>query len=109
MDVDGIEKRLGGPWLAGWEGEVDAAALAQTRALLDETAQRLIALAPDPTQEAFQAAFDRAVRALNVLDERHGYFIMTIEREDLAECLWALADLVGLDYDPEDLLAERDW
>jgi hypothetical protein len=74
---------------------------ASVRRLIDD----LIALGPQPTEEAARLAVDECVRRFNDLDDG---WICTIEREDIYEQIGRVVDACGFDCQ-EDWLDEREW
>jgi hypothetical protein len=74
---------------------------ASVRRLIDD----LIALGPQPTEEAVRRAVDACVRRFNDIDDG---WICTIEREDIYDQVGRVVDACGFDCQ-EDWLDERDW
>ncbi len=110
MDVDGLRAFRSEVPFHSWEGEVDDAHIAASRESIARLIDELLALGEEAEDAAIEGAIRAAVQRFNELDESDdGPWIMTIEAEDIAEVLWRIADLTGLDYDDEDLLSDRDW
>jgi hypothetical protein len=65
----------------------------------------LLALSPEPAEEAARLAVDECVRRFNTLNDA---WIGTIEREDIYEQIGIIVTACGFDYQ-EDWLDERDW
>jgi len=95
------EQRL----LGGWDEFVSPERIAASEVSLRHLVDDLLALGPDPTEEAARRAVDECVRRFNALDDG---WICTIEREDIYEQIGRIVDLCGFECD-EDWLAERDW
>ena len=89
----------------GWDEFVSpervAASEANVRRLIDD----LLALGPQPTEEAARRAVDDCVRRFNDLDDG---WICTIEREDIHEQIGKVVEACGFECE-EDWLQEREW
>jgi hypothetical protein len=92
-----------------WTGYVEPTALRGARRIIRETIDTLIELGPDAPEPARLDEINRCVERFNELDEDEGGFIETIEREDIGELVWEIAELVGLDDYGEELIGGRDW
>ena len=95
----------------GWEGYVDEEAVEDSRAVYNETLQSLVDLGPEPDKERVLAVLGQYVEAFNALDEKYGYFIETIAREDICDTVAEMAKACGLpDVGCDELPGEgRDW
>ena len=71
------------------------------RELIDD----LIGLGPSPDEKGARDAVAKCVCRFNELDDG---WIMTIEREDLAEAICDMVELAGFECD-EDWLDDREW
>ncbi|WP_020470039.1 hypothetical protein [Zavarzinella formosa] len=94
-----LEKLKKATFFSNWNGAVPAAAIRESRKLIREAVEALIALGPKPTKKLSQAIVRRCVEGFNGLDEKHE-FITTIEREDIIEQIDEALRVAGLkDYD----------
>jgi hypothetical protein len=110
MDTSGLREYRERDHFSEWEGHVPDHHIAASRTLITHLVDEVLALGAAPPEGSVEAAVDRAVLAFNELDEGEGGpWIMTIEAEALAEALWEIADLAGIEYDEEELIGSRDW
>lgn len=108
MDIAGLQAFRERAHFDEWEGYVDPVHVTASRAVLASLVDEVLALGDPLPALRVEAAVARAVESFNALDAESGW-IMTIEREAIADALCEVADLAGIDYDPEELLADRDW
>jgi len=90
----------------GWETFVDSDALRASRAAVRETINTLLALGPDAAAPLKMNLLHGLIEQFNAIDDG---WISTIEREDICELVYELADLVGLEDYEEALTSRRDW
>ena len=95
------DQRFFGSWTGFVSPERTAASEASIRHLIDD----LLALAPNPTEEAIRRAVNDCVRRFNALDDG---WICTIEREDIFEQVGRVANAYGFKCE-EVWLGEREW
>ncbi|TDL67657.1 hypothetical protein [Paenibacillus] len=77
---------------------------------LDTYLHQLIALQETQDSERMMKAVEEVVLRFNEMNEVNGYFIETVEREELADFLDKVARLAGLDIQDEDITEEwREW
>ncbi len=108
MDIEGLRAFRERGHFDEWEGEVDPVHVTASRAVIASLVDEVLALGDPPPGLQVEAAIARAVESFNALDAPSGW-IMTLEREAIVDVLCAVADLAGIDYDPEELVADRDW
>jgi len=89
-----------------WSMIAPAAGVAETRQSIDEAIGRLIAMGKKPPRKQILAEIKRLIQQWNKVNEKHGRFMQTIERDALTTHLADLLIVVGLDDDPV-LLFER--
>ena len=94
-----------------WANYVDEEAVEDSRAVHNETLQSLVDLGPEPDKERVLAILGQYVEAFNALDEKYGYFIETVAREDICDMVAEMAEACGLtDVGCDELPGEgRDW
>jgi hypothetical protein len=104
-DIAALQRLRAERFFGGWDGfiapEHVEASEASVRRLIDD----LIALGPNPTEEAARRAVDTCVRRFNDLDDG---WICTIEREDICEQFGRVVGACGFDCQ-EEWLHEREW
>lgn len=77
---------------------------------LDTYLHQLIALQETKDSERMMKAVEEVVLRFNEMNEANGYFIETMEREELADFIDKAARLAGLDIQDEDITEEwREW
>lgn len=104
-----FSKLLDDAKLRDWRGAVPKKAADEVRDLLRKVIQKIADTKSKNRRALTIAAVEECVRELNRIDEKHGPFICTIEREDLCDVLCSLLELAGVDS-PEDIIDEqRDW
>lgn len=103
-----LQKRMA---FEGWEGHVDEEAIADSRAVYNETLHSLVDLGPEPDRERVLVILGQYVEAFNALDEKYGYFIETIAREDICDTVAEMAESCGLpNVGCDEIPGEgRDW
>jgi hypothetical protein len=110
MDTSGLQRFRERAHFSEWEGDVPESRVSASRAVIARLVDEVLALGAGAPDASVEAAIDRAVVAFKDLDESDGGpWIMTIEREDIVEVLWEIADLAGIEYDEEELVGSRDW
>jgi hypothetical protein len=95
-----------------WEGFVDSRIIEESRRVYRETIESLLGLEDNASAAERIEILERYVERFNELDRIHGYFIYTIEREDICEHFGQIADVLGLDgiRECDDLPnVGRDW
>jgi hypothetical protein len=105
VDRAALEQLRGQRFFEGWDEFVGPERVAASEASLRRLIDDLLALGPEPSEEAARAAVDECVRRFNTLDDG---WICTIEREDIYEQIGRVVDSCGFECD-EDWLGERDW
>jgi hypothetical protein len=95
-------------FFAGWEGYVTPAAIHESRQIIRDTIDGLIALGSKPTKKLAVPILRQCIERFNRLDEKR-HFICTIEREGICDHFYEVirvAKLKGCDD-----LADRwrDW
>jgi len=96
-------------WFAHWRPYVSAALVKESRAILVETIDALIALGSEPTVRARIRILRACIYRFNVLDDQNNHFIATIEREDICEAFDEIVYACGL-HECKDLADRwRDW
>lgn len=105
FDIEALQRMRKQRFFDSWDEFISRerveASEASVRRLIDD----LIALGPQPTEDAARRAVDECVRRLNDIDDG---WICTIEREDIYEQVGRVVDACGFDCQ-EDWLHERDW
>ena len=77
---------------------------------LDTYLHQLIALQETQDSERMMKAVEEVVLRFNEMNEANGYFIETMEREELADFIDKAARLAGLGIQDEDITEEwREW
>lgn len=104
-DIAALKRRRQEPLFAEWAGHVPDEHIEGATLTLRELIDDVIALGPNPDEQAARAAVDKCVRRLNDLDDG---WVTTIEREDLCEAIYQVVDLAGFEGD-EDWVDEREW
>jgi hypothetical protein len=95
--------------LRGWRGGVPKKAANEARDLLRMAIQKVAERRSGDLGTIAVAAVQECVNELNRVEEKHGPFISTLEREDLCNILCSLLDLSGVSS-PEEIIDEiRDW
>jgi hypothetical protein len=92
-------------FFAGWDEFVSPALIAESEATVRRLVDDLLALGPEPTEEAVRRAVDQCVRQFNALDDG---WICTTDREEICEQIGRVVESCGFECE-EDWLAERDW
>lgn len=78
--------------------------------VLDNFLNQLIALQETKHPEHIMKAVEEVVLRFNEMNEANGYFIETMEREELADFIDKATRLAGLDIQDEDITEEwREW
>jgi hypothetical protein len=80
-----------------WLKIAPAAGVAETRQSIDEAIGRLIALGKSPSRKNILAEIKRLVQQWNKINQKHGQFMQTIERDTLVTHLADLLIVFGLD------------
>jgi hypothetical protein len=93
---------------AGWSEYTDPIALRESRRIIRETIDALIALGPDAPEPACLDEIDHCVERFNFLDE-DDQFIDSFERDDICGLLERIGAFVGLDDYGERPFGARDW
>ena len=101
-------------WAQSGPGQYTAEACASFVSVFDKLIEELAALGEQAPEKQKIAAFQRAVEALNALNEEDESLIETGEREDLCELCNVVAEAAGVDPskygDGEGPASEwRDW
>ncbi|PQP82703.1 hypothetical protein C0Q44_14955 [Paenibacillus sp. PCH8] len=78
---------------------------------LDTFLHQLIALEESKHPERIMKAVEEVVTTFNEMNEANGYFIETMEREELADFIDKAARLVGLEIEEDEDITEewREW
>ncbi|MDQ0721943.1 hypothetical protein QF049_003204 [Paenibacillus sp. W4I10] len=78
---------------------------------LDTYLHQLIALQETKDSERMMKAVEEVVVRFNEMNEANGYFIETMEREELADFIDKAARLTGLDIEEDEDITEewREW
>src|SRR5262245_3484778 len=92
-------------FFADWDEFVSPEHVAESEAAVRRLVDELLALGPEPSEEAARRAVDECVRRFNALDDD---WIFTIEREDIYEQICRVVESCGFECE-EDWLSERDW
>ena len=105
-DLDALQERRGREPFRVWEdGPVTAERVAAANAAYHQLLGDFIAFGPSPAEADARAAVDACVRRFNALDDG---WIMTIERDDIAEILWDVIERAGFEGEAN-WLDEREW
>jgi hypothetical protein len=99
------------PLFRSWEGSVPRPGVKASRQLFMDAIDSLAALGRKPNRGDAVPILRRLIEGFNDLDERHGHFIETMEREDICEQFYRLAHVAGVEtYGKSDLADKwRDW
>jgi hypothetical protein len=89
----------------GWQEFVTPECIEASEASIRRLIDDLLALGPEPTEEATRRAVAACVRRFNALDDG---WIFTTEREDIYERIGRAVAACGFDCQ-EDWLDEREW
>ena len=106
MSYDTFRQR---PLFQEWEGQVPGEMIAASRKIMLDTAGKLEALGPEPDREQARGLLRDCIVAFNQLDEANDHWITTLEREDICACFDQLAELAGVEDEPELADEWRDW
>jgi hypothetical protein len=92
-----------------WKTSPSKKAIRGSREIMQETVAKLLELGPKAAEAARMAALKACIERFNEFDAELGYFIETIEREDICEEFEAIVHACGLG-EHEDLADEwREW
>ena len=70
---------------------------------------QLEALGPRPDRRKARAILKECIETFNELDEENDHWIETVEREDICDVFYQLADLAGFGDESELADEWRDW
>jgi len=103
-----LPKMLKEPVFANWSGRWPPRVVREARRIFRDATRELIALQEKGTKRQRTAVLKRIVSQLNALDDKEGC-IETVEREQIVARIEALAELVGISNEDEQLTGHRDW
>ncbi|HEY2587451.1 MAG TPA: hypothetical protein VGI81_17025 [Tepidisphaeraceae bacterium] len=104
-DLAALKQRRERPPFQGWKGSVPDEKIAAAVNIINRLIGQVIALGNEPDEDDVRTAVSECVTRFNDLDDG---WIMTIEREDIAEAIFAVVDLAGFEAD-EAWIDDRDW
>src|SRR5262245_37276886 len=104
-DLPALKKLRERAFFADWKGQVADETVQASGGCIRQLIDDVIALGEAPGEDAVRTAVAACVGRFNELDDG---WIMTIEREDIADAIAAVVELAGFEFD-EDWIADREW
>jgi hypothetical protein len=104
-DLPALKQRRENPPFREWKGSVPDDKIAAAVDSIGKLIDRVVSLGGTPDEEDVRSAASDCVKQFNELDDG---WIMTIEREDIADAILGVVQLAGFEAD-DDWIEDRAW